>query len=168
MVRASAVAMKKVEASETGSRPVMAQHGALCFRQGADGAPEVLLITSRDTGRWVIPKGWPIKGRTAAGSAAQEAYEEAGVKGRVQEGCIGLYAYDKVMPGGVLQPVVVSVFAIEVDRLASDFPESEARRRKWFRPEKAAQKVAEPELRAILAGFSPGAPLPRPQGCPEP
>lgn len=145
----------------------MAQHGALCYRRGPGGAVEVLLITSRDTGRWIIPKGWPIKGRTAAGSAAQEAYEEAGVKGREQAGCIGLYSYDKALPGGVLQPVVVSVYAIEVDRLASDFPESEARRRKWFRLERAAQKVAEPELRALLAGFDPGAPLPHPGDCPQ-
>lgn len=155
--------MKKLEPHEAGARPVMAQHGALCYRQGANGALEVLLITSRDTGRWIIPKGWPVKGRTAAGSAAQEAFEEAGVKGRVQEGCIGLYAYDKVMPGGFVQPVVVSVYPIEVDRLAADFPESDARRRRWFRPQSAALKVAEPELRAILAGFEPGAAVPAPR-----
>ncbi|PKP75566.1 MAG: NUDIX hydrolase [Alphaproteobacteria bacterium HGW-Alphaproteobacteria-6] len=147
--------MKKLGPHEAGSDPALAQYGALCYRRGTDGAVEVLLITSRDTGRWIIPKGWPMKRRSGSQSAAREAYEEAGVKGRLHEGCVGYYSYGKGMPGGAVLPVVVSVFAIEVSRLASDFPESEDRRRKWFSPVKAAERVAEPELRALLAGFAP-------------
>ena len=133
------------------------QYGALCWRLTSDGKPEVLLITSRDTGRWVIPKGWPMKGKGPCEAALQEAYEEAGVEGKVSEACAGLYSYTKVLgpdrSGGV--PCVVAVYALQVRKLLSDFPEVDERRRKWFSPKKAAQKVDEPELQELLRGFSP-------------
>jgi len=125
------------------------QFGALCWRLHR-GQVEVLLITSRDTGRWIIPKGWPHDGRTPAGSAAEEAWEEAGVEGQVAEAPLGLYSYDKVLKPGVAQPCVVTVFALRVARLRRRFPERGERRRKWFAAIKAARKVAEPELRALL------------------
>ncbi len=114
------------------------------------GKVQVLLATSRDTGRWIIPKGWPIDGLTPAQTAAQEAWEEAGVKGTVSDALIGLFTYDKIEAVHDPLPCVVSVFGVRVATLADKFPERKQRRRKWFDACKAARKVAEPDLRAIL------------------
>lgn len=131
------------------------QYGALCWRHGGEGV-EVLLITSRDTGRWVIPKGWPIETLTPEASAAREAWEEAGVEGAADPRCLGLYGYDKGIGVERLPlPCRVAVYPLQVETLATRFPEHKQRRRKWFSPEKAARKVAEPELQALLAGFVP-------------
>lgn len=131
------------------------QYGAVCWRMHR-GKVEVLLITSRDTGRWVIPKGWPVVGLTPAGSAAREAWEEAGVEGEVAETGIGLFRYDKVMTPKPALPCRVEVFALRVARLKGKFPERGERRRKWFAAEKAARKVNEPELRQLLVNLSQG------------
>lgn len=136
-------------------RDVRTQYGALCWRHGAEGV-EVLLITSRDTGRWVIPKGWPIDTLTPEASAAREAWEEAGVEGATDPHCLGLYGYDKGIGVERLPlPCRVAVYPLQVAALARRFPEHKQRRRKWFSPEKAARKVAEPELQALLAAFTP-------------
>ena len=131
------------------------QFAALCWRMRRD-KPEVLLITSRDTGRWVIPKGWQIAGKDGPASAAQEAWEEAGVEGRIGPAPLGLYAYDKVMTPDKCLPCAVSVYALRVATLARRFPERKERRRKWFTAEKAARKVAEPDLRALLEAVAAG------------
>lgn len=128
------------------------QYGALCWRM-MRGKLQVLLVTSRDTGRWVIPKGWPIDGLTPEASAAREAWEEAGVKGRVTPECVGLFAYDKVISPDLAVPCVVAVYPIQVSRLSDTFPERKERRRKWFAADKAGRKVNESELGAILATF---------------
>lgn len=126
------------------------QLGALCWRMHR-GQVEVLLITSRDTGRWVIPKGWPMQGKTPPEAAAQEAWEEAGVTGFGGADAIGLYSYDKTRKTKEALPCVVSVYPLRVERLAARFPERAERRRRWFSAERAARLVAEPELRALLA-----------------
>lgn len=133
-----------------GRRPAMMQVGALC-RDPRTG--EVLLVTSRDTGRWVIPKGWPMEGRTLPGAAAQEAWEEAGVRGRIRPAEIGRFRYDKTQDRGYSVPVELRVFLLTVDRLADDFPERGQRKRRWFAPDRAAAMVAEPGLKAILTGL---------------
>lgn len=125
------------------------QVAALCTRQKG-GKTQVLMIRSLDTGRWILPKGWPMAGRTLAGAALQEAWEEAGVKGTVAENPIGDYAYDKIAGNGQAKPCRVSVYMVAVDKLADAFPEADKRKRKWMAPSKAAQAVAEPELRDIL------------------
>ncbi|MEH6774219.1 MAG: NUDIX hydrolase [Cereibacter changlensis] len=134
------------------------QYAALCWRLDA-GRVQVLLITSRDTGRWVIPKGWQVEGLSPAQSAAREAFEEAGVRGAVSDASLGHYHYDKALcrrPGREDHVAcVVTVYPLQVADLASRFPERGQRKRKWFAPEKAARRVAEPELRALLAGFVP-------------
>lgn len=114
------------------------------------GKVEVLLVTSRDTGRWIIPKGWPVKDKSPVQSAAQEAWEEAGVEGVAAQTPIGVYSYEKQRLPKAPIPCSVTVFPIRVLRLAEKFPERQERRRKWFRAEKAARKVAEAELRGIL------------------
>ena len=137
---------------------VRTQYGAICWRMIA-GRVQVLLITSRDTGRWVIPKGWPVKDLPPEFSAAQEAFEEAGVMGDVSGQCLGLYAYEKSLvriPGQEASvPCMVAVYPMRVSQLLDQFPEAAQRRRKWFAPQKAARRVAEPELQALLAAFSP-------------
>ncbi len=129
------------------------QYGAICWRMHR-GNVEVLLVTSRDTGRWVIPKGWPIDGLAPAASAAREAWEEAGVTGLAAPSPLGLYGYDKVLTPDSSLPCVVAVFPLRVDELAAKFPERKERRRKWFHAAKAARKVAEPELRALLQSLA--------------
>ncbi len=133
------------------------QYGALCWRM-LRGVVQVLLVTSRDTGRWVIPKGWPMPDRTPEGAAAREAWEEAGVEGEVSARCVGLFSYDKVLSVEVSVPCVVAVYPLRVTRLRDSFPERKVRKRKWFTTEKAARKVMEPELGAILATFAPPPP----------
>lgn len=131
-------------------RPEAVQVAALCVR-GKKKNREVLMITSRGSGRWVVPKGWPIDGKTGAGSALQEAWEEAGVQAqKVDEDPIGSFDYAKVLDDGAAQPVRVSVYRIKVDALADEFPEAGQRERRWMRPEDAADLVAEPELQDLL------------------
>lgn len=134
-------------------RPNRVQTAALCWRKGKKGK-EVLLITSRDTGRWILPKGWPITGLDGAGTAAQEAWEEAGVKpARIKSKPVGHYHYVKKLDNGMRTPVEATVYPIEVDHLADDFPEHEERKRSWMSPKQAAELVQEPELRELLLGF---------------
>jgi 8-oxo-dGTP pyrophosphatase MutT (NUDIX family) len=131
------------------------QHAALCFRRTAAQGSEILLVTSRDTGRWVLPKGWPKKAETGDESALREAEEEAGVTGRVTAGCLGVYNYDKTLPKGRTIPVGVLVHPVEVAALKDDYPERGLRRRQWFAPEAAAAAVDEPELKVLIAHFAP-------------
>ena len=127
------------------------QNAALCWRMHR-GRVQVLLITSRDTGRWIVPKGWPMPGKTAAETAGTEAWEEAGVQGTPDAADpIGVYHYDKLRTPKKPVPCVVSVFSLRVQGLADKFPERKQRRRKWFDARKAARKVAEPELRRLLS-----------------
>ncbi|KJS44596.1 MAG: NUDIX hydrolase [Roseovarius sp. BRH_c41] len=131
-------------------RPRRLQVAALCYREH-DGHKEVLLITSRGTGRWIIPKGWPIDGKDAPGAALQEAWEEAGVRsGRVTSEAVGIYCYEKELSTGLPVPVETLVFAIEVTQMQEDYPEVAERRRKWVSPSEAAQMVQEPQLQQIL------------------
>jgi 8-oxo-dGTP pyrophosphatase MutT (NUDIX family) len=134
-------------------REPRAQFAALPWRRDATGKVEVLLITSRETRRWVIPKGWPIKGKSSAKSAAQEAFEEAGIVGKVNKSPIGAYAYDKRLKNGRLQHVRVAVFALQVEREADVFPEVGQREKLWTSAEDAARLVDEPELMDLLATF---------------
>ncbi len=132
-------------------RSVRTQFGALPFRI-KNGKVEILLITSRGTGRWIIPKGWPMDGETPAGSAATEAFEEAGVEGTISHDVLGFYSYTKNHDGQRL-PCVVAVFPLKVKKQLKSFPEKGQRRRKWVSQKKAAQLVWEPELRRIIKGF---------------
>ena len=147
--------MKNLVQQKSGEDAVGTQHAALCFRDGAKGGWDVLLITSRDTGRWVIPKGWPMPGRDAPETARREAWEEAGVKGDVQPDCLGLYSYGKVLGNRSVLPTVVTVYPLRVKKLARKYPEVGDRRRKWFPLAKAATKVDEPELADLIARFDP-------------
>jgi 8-oxo-dGTP pyrophosphatase MutT (NUDIX family) len=120
-----------------------------------------MLITSRGTGRWVIPKGNPIRGLPAHLAAAHEAFEEAGIAGVAAPVAIGSYGYDKVRANGSTRAARVEVFPLDVHSRYDDWPEQHQRETRWFDLADAAAAVEEPELKAIIAGFTvPGARLP--------
>ena len=125
-----------------------AQVAALPVRH-ADGGVEVLLITSRETHRWVIPKGWPMRDRKDCQAAAREAYEEAGIAGRVHKRPLGAYTYQKRLVGRV-EPCRVMVYLLEVAEERVAWPEREQRTRRWFKPDEAADNVDEPRLAAMI------------------
>jgi 8-oxo-dGTP pyrophosphatase MutT (NUDIX family) len=133
-------------------RPEFVQAAALCLREGAKG-PEVLLVSSLTTKRWILPKGWPMSGRTLAGAALQEAWEEAGVKGSVAETAIGQYSYRKSVKGGIPVTCRCDVFQVDVDAMLEEWPEKGRRKRAWFPLAEAAKRVDEPELKALLRGL---------------
>lgn len=125
------------------------QYGALCYRVKKSG-PQVLLITSRRTRRWISPKGWPIRGLGPAATAAQEAYEEAGVRGQVSKTPIGFYSYTKIVSRKRKMTCLVQVFPLRVTDRAKSFPEMDERKIKWLPPAKAAKRVREAELAKLI------------------
>ena len=137
-----------------GAAGVRTQYAALCWRP-TDAGPEILLITSRDTGRWIIPKGWPIRGLAPEAAAAQEAWEEAGVKGEVSSLQVGRYGYFKLFAPATQLACAVVVYSLQVRALATSFPEASQRQRAWFSPLQAAERVAEADLACLILGFTP-------------
>ena len=109
---------------------------------------------SRGTRRWVIPKGWPMKGRTLPQSAAREALEEAGLDGLIGEEPIGFYNYQKLSRNGATEHLRVTVFAMQVTRQRKSWPEKAERVTRWMSVEDAAAAVDEAELKQILLQFS--------------
>ena len=132
------------------TRPDRFQVAALCYRRQG-GRFEVLLISSLHTGRWILPKGWPMKGRDAAEAAATEAWEEAGaIISDLKKAPLGTYRYRKILRGGAEVPCETLVFPMEVRALAEDFPQAARRARAWMTPEEAADAVDEPGLQELL------------------
>ncbi len=132
---------------------IRTQFGALCYRVRGKKV-QILLITSRRSRRWIIPKGWPMDRQTPAQAALTEAQEEAGVDGKAFNICLGLFTYTKIIDGDADDlPCAVSVFPVRTKKLLPDYPEVDERRRKWFSQSKAASKVREPELRKIIENF---------------
>lgn len=138
-------------ASKTGLRT---QFGALCYRV-RKGRPEILLVTSRRTRRWIIPKGWPMDGMTPTAAAAREAFEEAGVEGKMHTDAAGLYVYVKSVAKKEQMPCAVLIYPLKVKTVHGVYPEKGQRKRKWFRPEKAAKLVDDPVLAEIVRNFDP-------------
>lgn len=123
------------------------------YRIAPDGAAEVLLITSRETRRWVIPKGNPIRGLAPHQAAAHEAFEEAGLSGIACPAAIGTFDYDKRMRDGSLRDTRVEVFPLAVVTEFDDWPEMNQREKSWFSLAEAAARVDEPELQQIILDF---------------
>ena len=131
------------------------QYGALPYRFTPEAAIEILIVTTRQSRRWIIPKGWPIKGLKPPNSAAREAFEEAGVRGRVRGKSIGLFTYDKVIDeSGLRVSCEVLVFPLLVKRQSEAWPEREQRMAQWVAPGKAVALIREPELKALVAAFA--------------
>lgn len=139
------------EADKLFNGQAIEQYAAICYRW-RPGAKEIeiLLITSRESGRWVIPKGWPMDKKLPHQVAEREAWEEAGVKGKVRKKSFGYYTYLKSLDTGDTVPSVVQVHLLEVGGLSAEFPERGQRRLQWFSPNEAATLVREPELKGLL------------------
>ncbi|WP_188063327.1 DUF47 family protein [Sphingobium sp. KCTC 72723] len=131
----------------------MRQIAALPYTTSADGAMQILLITSRDTGRWVIPKGNRIKGLSGHRAAELEAYEEAGIHGIACPASLGRYRYDKRKRNGNAREATVEVFPLAVTGQLAHWPEKGQRELRWFSVRDAASAVDEPDLQAIIAAF---------------
>ena len=132
-------------------RPKRVQVAALCYRKTESGKKDVLLITSKDTGRWIVPKGWPIDGLDGPEAALQEAWEEAGVEqADVDPEPVGHYEYLKGMDSGGEAHVDALVYMAQVRSLSSTYPEADERTRRWVDPAEAANMVDEPGLKEIL------------------
>ncbi|HEY6632157.1 MAG TPA: NUDIX hydrolase [Rhizobiaceae bacterium] len=135
-----------------GKAPRRLQVAALPWRRKGDGV-EVMLITSRDTGRWVLPKGWPEAGENLCDAAAREAGEEAGLSGSISRREIGRYFYSKMRSCGEEIPCEVLVYPLEVDKVADKWQEKRERKRKWVSPLDAARMLNEPGLCKVIAAF---------------
>ncbi len=140
-----------------GSEGLITQYGVLPYRIEATGGMEILLITSRETGRWVTPKGNPIPGLPGHQTAAREAFEEAGVEGIVSEAPLGRFAYAKRRRSGETVAALVTVYALRVTRQHLDWPERGQRTIRWFALGDAAMAVHEPDLKALILSFGPEA-----------
>lgn len=136
-----------------GGAPAHVQAAALPWRVSKNGL-EVLLVTSRETGRWILPKGWPEEGETLAVAAQREAYEEAGIRGDMDDTLLGTYFYTKTQTSGPARRCEVHVFALEVKKVEKRWPEKHERHRCWLPPADAAKRVVEPALAEMLGDFS--------------
>ncbi|WP_242650938.1 NUDIX hydrolase [Yoonia tamlensis] len=134
-------------------RPPALQVAALCHREG-DAGTEVMLVSS-SSGRWILPKGWPIDGLTACEAAKQEAWEEGGVKkAAANNASAQSFLGQKRFDNGSVIPCEVKVFSFKVKKLSDNYPESERRDRIWATPARAAELVDDPGLKALIGNFA--------------
>ncbi len=131
----------------------MRQIAALPYITDPDGSMRILLITSRDTRRWVIPKGNRIKGMAGHRAAELEAYEEAGIHGIACPAPLGNYRYDKRRRNGDAREATVDVFPLAVTGQLGQWPEQGQRELRWFPVAEAAKAVDEPDLQSLIAAF---------------
>ncbi len=118
-----------------------------------NGQRRILMITSRETRRWVIPKGGRMAGKSDPEAAAQEALEEAGVRGDIDTRSIGVFRYAKGLKAGGVRRCVVSVYPLQVLIQLGAWPEAHQRERRWMTPAEAADAVHEPDLAALIRDF---------------
>lgn len=160
---AKAQLMEKPWGRETlaGETPLdfAAQFATVPWRIGRTGTLEILLVTSRTSRHWLLPKGWLVRGKSAMESAEIEAFEEAGVQGKIRNQPIGTFAYNKILKTGEALPCRVTVFSLKVKKLLDDWPEACQRERAWFDIATAADAVYEPQLRDFLLGLSRSEPI---------
>jgi 8-oxo-dGTP pyrophosphatase MutT (NUDIX family) len=127
------------------------QYAALPWRFGK--SLEVMLVSSRETRRWIIPKGWPMKGRKPHATAALEALQEAGLLGKIEKEAVGEFHYHKRLRNGATLLCRVDVFPLRVVRQRKSWPEKRQRITKWFPRAEAALLVHEPELSKLILNF---------------
>ncbi len=140
-------------APATASRPSNLQYGALPWRRTGQGI-QVLLITTRNTRRWIVPKGWPAEGKTPAECAALEAFEEAGVRGNVAPEVLGSFHHRKQLKSGEMVVCRVQVFALEVTEAHDEWSEKADRELAWCSIEEALARVGDGRLRRLIAKFA--------------
>lgn len=127
------------------------QYAALPYRTKPE--PAIMLVSSRETQRWVVPKGWPIKDLKPHLAAAREALEEAGLVGIAAKTAIGTYQYGKRLSDGTVVPCEVQVFPFEVTKQKKKWPEKDERTTRWFTPDEAASAVDESDLADLIRSF---------------
>jgi 8-oxo-dGTP pyrophosphatase MutT (NUDIX family) len=137
--------------AQTGTQNI--QYAALPWRSTPDGL-EILLITTLNTKRWIIPKGWPLDGLSPHASAAREALEEAGICGTIAADAFGSFAYEKVRKSGQVVTCNVSVFPMHVEQQRKRWVEKGAREVRWCKIEEALELVSLPDLSRILTQFA--------------
>jgi len=147
---------KKVIRKAKKGRPIR-QVAAIPFRRTDAGTLEVMLVTSRETQRFIIPKGWPMKGKNAREAASIEARQEAGVLGRPLRQPIGKFRYWKRIARRFV-PVEVTVFLLEVENEAADGKEAGMRERAWLSPAEAVTLIDEPELVSLIQSLAAAPP----------
>ncbi len=141
--------MSKTKARKKAAAPIE-QIAALPVVWDKNGKLRVLMVTSRDSGRWVMPKGWQMDGKKPWHAAKIEALEEAGAIGFISDTEIGHYHYDKRMEDGRKILCRVTLYPMIVDKLKSRWKERKQRKRHWFSAKKAAKLVEEKELTQLL------------------
>lgn len=137
--------------SKTPKAQAFCQVAALCWRVDGRGALEVLMVTSRERGRWIMPKGWPIKGLGLPETAETEAMEEAGVIGRASRRPIGTYTYEKRLARRTR--VSVAVYAVAVERMLEEWLEKGQREIAWLSPDAAAARAADAQIARLILDF---------------
>lgn len=138
---------KVVRKARKGDR--IRQVAAIPFRLNEHGDVEVMLITSRTTRRFIVPKGWPMKGKSGRKAATIEAQEEAGVLGKTLKQPAGTYCYWKRLANRFVRVDVV-VYLLEVTEELADWEESKRRQRAWLAPADAAVLIDEPDLSTLV------------------
>ncbi|HSV28937.1 MAG TPA: NUDIX hydrolase [Candidatus Omnitrophota bacterium] len=128
-------------------------YAALPFRM-EDGHPMVLLVTSRETKRWIIPKGKPEKKLLPHEVAAREAFEEAGVHGKITDEAFATFDSTKRLDNGREVPIKVRVYLLEITEILAEWPEKHERERRWVSPGEAALLASEPGLVGTMLDFS--------------
>jgi 8-oxo-dGTP pyrophosphatase MutT (NUDIX family) len=131
-----------------------AQYAALPWRRRRGHSVEILLVTTRRTRRWIVPKGWPVDGCSPRECAAREAMEEAGVLGVIAPKPIGTFPYRKQRKSGESVRCRVEVFPLQVTHQLRNWPEKSVRETCWCTAEDAAARTSDPGLRRVIAKFA--------------
>ncbi|RWC33104.1 NUDIX hydrolase [Mesorhizobium sp.] len=147
-------AVRKAKKGET-----IRQVAAIPFRLNAHGDIEVMLVTSRTTRRFIVPKGWPMKGKSGRKAATIEAQEEAGVLGKTLSQPAGTYSYWKRLANRFVR-VDVIVYLLEVTEELADWQEAKRRQRAWLAPADAAVLIDEPDLSTLVKTLTIAQPVP--------
>ena len=125
------------------------QLAALCYREG-ESEPEVLLVTSRNTRRLIIPKGWPMARHSARKTAKKEAFEEAGIIGKVAKEPVGEFLSYKGMGNGFKVRTNIVVYPLKFEQQVEEFPEAGQRELIWLPLSQAANACQEEGLCNLL------------------
>jgi len=130
------------------------QVAALPWRLASDGGLEILLVTSRTSRHWLLPKGWPIPGKSGLESALQEAFEEAGIQAKGPDTPIGHYAFIKVLHDATELPCTMAVYAVGGVEELAEWPEQGQRDRTWFTQAEAVSIAFDFNLSLFLAAVN--------------
>ena len=153
------IATKKKAVRKAKKGESIRQVAAIPFRLNAGGDIEVMLVTSRTTRRFIVPKGWPMKGKSGRKAATIEAQEEAGVLGKTLKEPAGTYSYWKRLANRFVR-VDVIVYLMEVTEELADWQEAKRRQRAWLPPTDAALLIDEPDLSTLVKTLTIARPAP--------